>query len=78
MYGHAMHGSLRIIIIVTVAVIAAIASFANGFALTIGIAAATGAAAILIVVVLGAFVSLVREKPRAPNLHSSNQPDDAG
>jgi hypothetical protein len=78
MHGFAMHGSIRLIIIVTVAVAAAIASFANSFALTLGVAAATVGGAIVVMIVLGAFTSMAREKPRDHRLNSSNRPDDAG
>jgi len=77
MHGLAMHGSLRLIIIVTVAVAAAIASFANSFALTLGVAAATVGGAIVVIIVLGAITSIVREKPRDRSLSASNRPDDA-
>ena len=77
MHGLAMHGSLRLIILVTVAVATAIASFANSFALTLGVAAATVGGAIVVMIVLGAFTSMVREKPRDRSLSASNQPDDA-
>jgi hypothetical protein len=76
MHGLAMHGSLRLIIIVTVAVAAAIASFANSFALTLGVAAATAGGVIIVMIVLGAFASIVRERPHNRTLRSSNRPDD--
>ena len=77
MHGLAMHGSLRLIIIVTIAVAAAIASFANSFALTLGVAAATAGGVVVVMIVLGAVASIVREKPRDHSLSASNQPDDA-
>lgn len=60
--GFPMTGSVRLMILVTFAAAMAIASFAHTFAMMLGVAAISFAGGIALIVVLGAVVSLGRNR----------------
>ena len=55
-------GSFRLVILVTFTVATAIASFANSFALMLGIAAVSIAGGFALIIIVGAFVSVGRNR----------------
>jgi hypothetical protein len=72
MFGQQINSSFRLVMIVGLAVIVAIASFANSVAMVIGFTAATFAAGVVIIIVTGAFVSLSRDKSTDDHLLASS------
>jgi Flp pilus assembly protein TadB len=70
-FGQHVSGSLRLMIIVTFAVALAVASFANSFAMMLGIAAVTLAGGFAIIILMGAFVSLRHDRTTDETLPAS-------
>lgn len=57
-----VHGSLRLVILVTFAVAFAVSSFANSFAVMLGVAAIGVAGGFAVIILVGAVVSLGRNR----------------